>query len=341
MLLGKSTQISYSHFMRKILATVCLYIALSANLYANEALDDIRKALSYPENQIDLTIAKLTIDKIIDPSIDITQTEVQVNQAAAIIKTMFPANATSMDKLLAVRAFMFEKGAWNGFQVYRYNFDDPKGENLQNALISNLLKTRKGNCVSLPVMFVMLGQKVGLDVTLANAPLHLFVKFKETETGNVFNIEATTGANPFRDVWIIEQQKISPLAVETGIYLKPLTRKESAAELTISAATKYMREGNYAAAMGIADFILEYHSNSVNAMLTKGSAYSAMLNTELQKSGYPARPVSEDQKKHMDSLYENNLYWFHKAENLGWYEPSPQDEAEYDKTIATHKAKSR
>lgn len=322
-----------------VFATIFFYFNSFA--IANEALDGIRKNISHPENQIDLTISKLTIDKIIDPSVDISKTEAQVNQAAATIKTMFPADATSMDKLLAVRAFMFEKGAWNGFQVYQYDFDDPKGTNLQNALISNLLKTQKGNCVSLPVMFVMLGQKVGLDVTLANAPLHLFVKFKETETGNVFNIEATNGANPFRDAWIIEQQKISPLAVETGIYLKSLTRKESAAELTMSVATKYMRESNYAAAMEVADFILEYHPNSVNAMLTKGSAYSAMLNTALRKNGYPARPVSEDQKKHMDSLYENNLYWFRKAESLGWYEPSSQDEAEYEKVITAKKAESR
>jgi regulator of sirC expression with transglutaminase-like and TPR domain len=330
-------------FSRKNIIIFVAFIAFSlcsnANLHATETLKDIRSTLSLPENQIDLTITKLTIDKIIDPSIDIAKTEAQINQAAAIIKMMFPANASSMDKLLAVRAFMFEKGAWNGFQVYQYDFDDPKGTNLQNALISNLLKTRKGNCVSLPVMFVMLGQKVGLDVTLANAPLHLFIKFKETETGNVFNIEATNGANPFRDTWIIEQQKISPQAVKTGIYLKPLTRKESAAELTMSIATKYLHEGNLTSAMEAADFILEYHPNSVNAMLTKGSTYYLMQEAEEKKYAAHLEEMPADFKNYLLALSDGNLFWFHKAESLGWHEPSSQDEAEYDKTIASQKAR--
>jgi regulator of sirC expression with transglutaminase-like and TPR domain len=332
-------------FSRKNILIFAVSTTLSffsnANLHATETLKGIRKAISNPENQIDLTVAKLTIDKIIDPSVDIFQTEAQINQAATTIKTMFPANTTSMEKLLAVRAFMFEKGLWNGFQIYQYDFDDPKGTNPQSALISNLLKTRKGNCVSLPVMFVMLGQKVGLDVTLANAPLHLFVKFKETETGNVFNIEATNGANPFRDAWIIEQHKILPLAVETGIYLKPLTRKESAAELAMSAATKYLNDGNLQAAMEIADFVLENHPKSVNAMLTKGSLYYLMRQEEEKRYAAHLQEMPVDFKNYLLALSESNQFWFTKAESLGWHEPSQQDEAEYEKVIAAKKAESR
>ena len=44
--------------------------------------------------------------------------------------------------------------------------------------MSHYLATRKGNCVSMPVLFVILGQKLGLPITLAIAPNHVFAKYK-------------------------------------------------------------------------------------------------------------------------------------------------------------------
>lgn len=327
--------------MRKIIlgafiVFICPFVSSLAS-----ASDEIYKIISLPEEEIDLSIAKLTIDKIVDPSIDIATNEVLINQSVVAIKKMVPENASSMEKLLAVRAYMFESGSWNHFQTYQYNFDDPEGKDLQSSLIPNLLKTRKGNCVSLPVLFVILGQKTGINVTLANAPLHLFVKFTESETGKELNIEATNGGNPFRDEWIIEQSKISLLAVETGIYLKPLTKRESVAELSMSAVSSFLSRGELEKVIEVTDLMLEYHPKSVNAMLAKGSAYYLMREVEERKYAAHLQEMPIDFKNYLLALSESNQFWFKKAESLGWHEPTTQDEDAYRKTIEAQKEKSR
>ena len=52
--------------------------------------------------------------------------------------------------------------------------------------MSNYLATKLGNCVSMPALFVIIGRKIGIDVTLSLAPEHMFVKFRD-ESGVYIN----------------------------------------------------------------------------------------------------------------------------------------------------------
>jgi len=66
-------------------------------------------------------------------------------------------------------------------------------------LLQRYLTTRRGNCITMPILFLALGQRLGLTMTLAEAPLHVFVKYTDDD-GAVWNLEATSGGGVTRDV---------------------------------------------------------------------------------------------------------------------------------------------
>jgi hypothetical protein len=71
------------------------------------------------------------------------------------------ANPTSEQRVLAIKKYLYEACSWNDFKPYQYDFGDPISTKISNKLLPTYLKTRKGNYVNMPLLFVILGQKLG------------------------------------------------------------------------------------------------------------------------------------------------------------------------------------
>jgi len=69
----------------------------------------------------------------------------------------------------------------------------------------------------MPFLFIILGDKLGIDVTASTAPLHVFVKFTDTD-GKTYSLETTSGANFSRDAWYREQMPMTNQAIDNGVY---------------------------------------------------------------------------------------------------------------------------
>jgi len=293
----------------------------------------IEKLLSQPEASIDFAKAKLSIDKMIDPTIDV---EVNLQKIDTIVKAIQPlmvANATSMDKMLAVKKYLYEAGTWNDFKPYQYDFKDPKGTLIKNKLLPNYLATKQGNCVSMPLLFIVLGQRMGLDLVASTAPEHVFVKFTESETGKTYNLETTSGANFSRDVWYQQTMNITDEALKNKIYLQKLSKTQTLAVMATVLAESYFDKQEFEKAMMISDVVLKYNKNDVGSMLMKGSLFYRLLAKNFIKK-YPKPnliPISD--RPYFEFLSMNNHYWFEKAESLGWCEPTQAEQQNYLNTV--------
>lgn len=293
----------------------------------------LKAILEQPENGIDFARVKLSIDKMIDPSIDI---EANVEKIDAIVKsilTMLVANATSMVRMLAIKKYLYEAGAWNDYQPYQYDFADPKGTKIKNKLLPTYLVTKKGNCVSMPLLFIVLGQRLGIDVTASTAPAHVLVKYTDSETGKTYNLETTSGANFSRDVWYQQTMHVTDKALKNGAYLQKLSKRETVAVMATVLAENYSDRQEYEKAMMISDVVLKYYQNDVDAMLMKGTLFYRLLAKNYLKK-YPApNLIPEIERPYFEFLAINNRYWFEKSESLGWREPTQYDEQNYLKAV--------
>lgn len=195
-----------------------------------KAMDDpniqaLRQLFATPENRLDLARAKVAIDRMIDPAIDEAATLKQLDELATSIRNRFPAGASSRAKLDVLLSSLYRPGPWNDHRPFSYDLSDPLGTAIRNKLLSTYLTTRKGNCVSMPILVMLLGQKLGLDVTLATAPLHVLVKF-QGDDGQWINVETTSGGFK-QDASYQREMGITPLAMTNQIYLRPLSKRES------------------------------------------------------------------------------------------------------------------
>jgi len=95
----------------------------------------------------------------------------------------------------------------------------------QAHMVSHTLKTKKGNCISLPFLYKILANEVGAKAHLATAPMHLFIKIQD-DTGEWHNHEVTAGSFS-RTSFIIESFGVTDRALHSGLHMKPLTEMES------------------------------------------------------------------------------------------------------------------
>lgn len=293
-------------------------------------LATVHELFALPDKEIDLGEAKLLIDRVIDPSVDVSATLGQLDAIAAEIRAALPRGASSFDTAQYLRAYLYALGPWSGQTPFQYDLDDPYGAVLEHKLLHRYLATRKGNCVTMPVLFLILGQRLGLDVSAAVAPLHLFVKYTDPATGTTYNIEATDGAQAVDEDFYVEKLGISERAIETGVYLQALTAKEAVAMMMTLLCDHYEELGEWERSIVVAQIVLDHYPKCVYAMLKMGNAYAGLMD---QLRTTKALRLSEPDVEQLTDLSTQNGYWFAKAEALGWHAPSQAEEAAYRASV--------
>ncbi|MDR6821157.1 regulator of sirC expression with transglutaminase-like and TPR domain [Neorhizobium sp. 2083] len=265
----------------------------------------------------DLLEVKLAVDQIVDPTTDPASSRATIDQMTADVLRMVGKNAASTEKLSALRRFLYESGEWNEHRPFVYDLSDPLGENPANRLLQRYLDTRQGNCITMPILLLALGQRLGLDMALAQAPLHVFVKYTD-DAGSTWNLEATSGGGFTRDLWYRQKLPMSDAAVANGTYLRALTHDEAVALMASFLVEHHLAEGQFQAAISTADVILQHYPDFAYLLVKKGSAYGALLRSELAGKYTRASDIPADVKAKADRLYQENLTAFAKAEALGW-----------------------
>lgn len=322
-------------------ATLCFALmALESTAFANTAiigavdnaeLQQVQTLLEVPESQINFAHAKLTIDQMVDPTISINHEIQRLDEIVHTINSM--GLTTSMEKKDALRRYLYEASSWNQFSPLTYDFNDPKGTNIKSKLLGNYLTSKKGNCISMPFLFIVLGQKLGLDVTASTAPLHVFVKYTDDETGITYNLETTSGANPARDSWLRQGFPVTDTAIRNGIYLQKLTRKETVAVMANMLLQHYYEQKQFGQLIATADVILSHYPKAVSAIIYKASAHNQLLKTHgLWRYRTPDEVPQQKQDTFKYLVSRVNAY-HNQAVSMGWRPPSQVENEAYLKKI--------
>ncbi len=273
------------------------------------------------EGDKDLLDVKLTVDQLVDASTNPDAVKEIIGRMVGDVKVMAGEHATSAQTLTALKRYLYESGIWNGNRSFLYDLDDPLGEKPANRLLQRYLTTRRGNCITMPILFLALGQRLGLTMTLAEAPLHVFVKYTD-DAGAVWNLEATSGGGFTRDTWYRQKLPMSDQAVENGVYLRPLSHEEAAALIASFLVEHQIEAGAFEDAIATSDVVLSHYSNFAYGLVKKGSAYSGLLQREIAGKYTRMEDIPADLKRKADQWYRQNVEAFAKAEAMGW---RPQD----------------
>lgn len=259
--------------------------------------------------------AKLALDALISPTASAGSREIEI--FADAVRQMAGPNPTAIYKVAAIRKVIYEGGAWNGNRPFGYDQADPFGLKVENKLLSTYMRTRLGNCVSMPTLFMILAERIGLEASFATAPLHVFVRIDHPERGPS-NIETTSGGGYARDEWYRGEFPMTDLAIENGLYMRALAKAEGVALLATTVLEYLERERRYQDVVDVADVILRTNPRDVLTMVKRGSAFGNMMQAEFHDRYPTPASIPPPLQSRYRMLADLNQHAFADAERLGW-----------------------
>lgn len=305
---------------------------------ADPNLAILARFLDQSDDQIDLAKVEVEIEHMIDPSISAADTLRKIDELAQTVRARFPqGDATDNEvKVTLLISTLNDPGPWNGYHPYHYDLDNPMGNNPTDKLLSYFMRTRKGNCVSMPVLFVVLGQKLGLPVTLSTAPLHDFAKFKR-DNGDWMNVEVTSYGTK-TDEHYAQELSITPRALANGIYLRTLNRRGDVLVIADTLMQYYRHHRPADQQLALTTLVLLHDSKDVSAWVWRGDAYGQMIDDRFIKRFGSEQNIPSSERASFAVLDQNNQQMFRRAEMLGWTPPIPEEDAAYLKRVQRVKA---
>lgn len=192
---------------------------------------------------------------------------------------------------MAITSYIVSPYSGNGYTPYTYDFEtfSMDKEPWERQFVSRTLKTHKGQCRSLPWMYKILASELNANVSLAHAPRHSYIMYKDEDNitpEKWINLELTT--NQMQPAWWIKQDfEICDSAVQVGTYMTPLSDVETVAcqmaELAMGYKEKFQRYDEFT--YYCASRSLEFYPMNPNAWIIRGKSLERIIHDYLLMTG--------------------------------------------------------
>jgi regulator of sirC expression with transglutaminase-like and TPR domain len=127
-----------------------------------------RSLVEGPEEQIDLAEGALLIARHADEDFAVERYLARIEELAARLRAQLPQDGTQPERIVALNRFMF---AEQGFAPNVEDYYDPR-----NCFLNQVLDRKVGIPISLSVLYIELGRRIGLPLHGVAFPGHFLVK---------------------------------------------------------------------------------------------------------------------------------------------------------------------
>ena len=307
------------NFMKTVFyLTICSIIALGVTpcLSADEPLANanleglyvksIEAVLRLPPEQIDLGTAALIVSESWSDMVGGRNYQRQLDDIATEIRSRLEAKNEPM-------------GAAAIPIINNYLFNELKFKTIDKAtdpydlFLHSVMDRRQGYCLSLSVLYLAIGERLGLPLYGVVVPGHFFVRYDDGKTR--FNIEATHHGSVAPDNYYIEQFNVPKTST---IYMTNLNKRQALGCFFNNLGNVYKDINNVNQAMAsmqwavyINPLLAESRMNLGNIYLLKSRVDDAI--TEYQAA---AKISPDDAKSHynLGNAYQRRE-WFNDAIN--------------------------
>ena len=313
-------------------------ISYTLGLHSGDKVDRYVKAYAELESmlsgkqKIDFLKAVWLVESAADPSLSWEEFNGMFQDGLQIIMELMRQDKLSptdnLAKLMATykymadttKVFIAAKEKTLVSKPMLYDFEDYGGEkDPTKVFVSKLLRTGTGQCMSLPMLYYLFAKALGAEANLALAPEHSYITFKDN-FGKRQNIELTgrmfTTTDFYWQTGVIKTEQ-----TKSGIYLTPLSEKETLAELLTTLSKTYVKRfGVDDRLLEIATTAREYHPNSLSAnMLLVGYSHELWKNVLRQ---YDVYGLSDNQLQNDEKAqaikFNKDVTYNHLMKDLGY-----------------------
>ena len=220
----------------------------------------------------------------------------------------------------------------------QYDFEDFWGkEDRTKLFVSKLLVTNKGQCHSLPLLYLILCEETGTEASLAYSPSHSYIKFKDN-SGNRYNLELTNG-HIVSDAHIVGSGYVTAEAVKNGTYLKEQTKEQVIAQCISDLAGGYIDKYGYDNFVTqCIDSVFKYDPNNLSALkITANHATLRAFYVIDHQLGHPPLEVLKTDYPKAYALFEDMKQTYERVDATGHRDMPPEAYEAWLKSINAEK----
>lgn len=175
---------------------------------------------------------------------------------------------------------------------YRYDFEDFRGESdYRKLFVTKLLRTNTGQCHSLPLLYKMLADRLGVKTYISMAPNHTFISVKDGR-GALYRYETTNG-HFTTDAFYMSSGYIKAGALKQRTYLDTLTLRENLACQVVDLAGGYEHYYGYDEFVKkCADLALKYYPQGMQARILAHNVALTRFIKPWKAAGQPSPEVA-------------------------------------------------
>ena len=235
-------------------------------------------------DELDLATAALLIAREEYPDLRVEDYVDRLDFLAAQLAQRVDLGDGPQGVISVINRYLFEELGFHGNQE---NYFEPR-----NSFLNDVLDLRMGIPISLSVVYMEVARRLGLPVQGVGLPGHFIVKYV-TDSSPIL-------IDPFHEGALLSREDChervkavyGPAAPFRESFLAAATKRQILARILYNLKGTYLREKNYAKALGIVELLLALHPWDLEEIRDRG-----MISFQLRSLG-PAREDLETYLRH-------------------------------------------
>jgi regulator of sirC expression with transglutaminase-like and TPR domain len=146
---------------------------LAADVRTQAVVAEFEKLAGPNVEKIDVLRAALTIARLDEEDLEVEAYVMHVERMADDVKKKLPAEATEAQKLAALNDYLFKDNGFHGSRTDYYH--------RANSYLSRVIDDREGLPITLSVLYIELGSRLGLKIEGVGLPAHFVVSHVPAE----------------------------------------------------------------------------------------------------------------------------------------------------------------
>jgi regulator of sirC expression with transglutaminase-like and TPR domain len=229
-----------------------------------------------PDADIDLARACLLIAADAYPGLDVDGYVAEIDRLAARLRADIPPDCAAEERVVRLNEFLFDA---LGFTGNTDNYYDPR-----NSYLNQVIDRRTGIPISLAILYMELGRRVGLQLEGISFPGHFLLRL--AVRGGVLVIDPFSGGVPQSENDLRERlQRVIPEGAAQGVpvaelpldqFLEPASKRQILSRLLRNLKGIYRQTDKPERLLAVLNRMLEISPNASAELRDRGFLYQRL-----------------------------------------------------------------
>jgi regulator of sirC expression with transglutaminase-like and TPR domain len=226
-----------------------------------------REVIGRPDDEIDLAEAALLIAKSAYPDLDVGRYLARIDRLAQGLSERLSRTSTDAERILALNHYLFEE---HGFAPNPENYYD-----VRNSFLNEVLERRLGIPITLSILYIEVGRRIGLSLQGVSFPGHFLVKCRVKDVAVILDPYSGGVSLSVQDL----QQRLRAAragdvsrAIVAGM-LVPAKKKEILARVLRNLKAIYLEQRDRDRALSAMEWIVSIAPDDASGVRERGLLY--------------------------------------------------------------------